>query len=215
MTDYTKAATRAIETLIEFGVTSSPVSPLPMLEKMNNVTVISFCELSESSGLRVLDFAPAFKKNFDAMTSAYTKDGTVRYIVAYNSFLPFAVVQRALAREMGHIVLEHDKYSEEYEEEAICFAHHLLCPRPLVHALQATCLRLTTDLLANITGVYDHSLASMRRMPRTDVPENLNRFVRNQITPFVINFFSFYQTALPEDGSALADFGTFMEGYCE
>ena len=215
MTDYTKAATRAIETLIEFGVTSSPVSPLPMLKKMNNVSVVPFSDLSELSRMRVLDFSTAFKNNFDAMTTAYTKHGSVHYIVAYNSFLPFSVLQRALAREMGHIVLGHVEYSEENNEEALCFAHHLLCPRPLIHALQATCLRVTTDLIANITGTFDHSIALMRKIPRTDVPMNLNRFVRNQITPFVMNFFNFYQTTVLDDGSALADLGTFMEGYCE
>ena len=213
--DYTKAATRAIETLIEFGVTSSPISPLPMLEKMKNVIVLSFSELSELSGMRVFDFAQAFKKNFDAMTSANTENGVVHYTIAYNSFLPFSVLQRALAREMGHIVLGHVEYSEENNEEALCFAHHLLCPRPLIHALQATCLRLTNDLIANITGAFEHSITAMRKLPRTDVPVHLNRFLRNQITPFVINYFNFYQTAVFDDGSALADLGSFMEGYCE
>ena len=33
--------------------------------------------------------------------------------------------------------------------------------------------------------------------------------------PFIVNFFDYYQTVMPKDGSALADLGTFMEGYEE
>lgn len=212
MTDYTKAATLATETLIKHAITASPISPLPLLERMERVVVVSFADMSESSGLKYRELIPIFGKNLDAISSVST-DG--KYIVAYNSFLPFNMVQRALAREMGHIVLGHEGYSEENNAEAMCFAYHLLCPRPLIHSIEATNLRLTKDLLANLTGVFDQTLTSMRRIPRTDVPAALNRFVRNQFMPFVINFFEFYQTVLPNDGSAIADFGNFMEGYVE
>lgn len=215
MTNYTKAATLATETMIKYAITTAPVSPLPILEKMDRVVVVSFADISESSGLKYREMIPIFGKNLDAVTSISTEGGVTRYIVAYNSFLPFTMVQRALARELGHIVLGHKGYSDENNAEALCFAYHLLCPRPLIHALEASCLRITKDLLANLTGVFDQTLTSMRRIPKTEVPESLNRFVRNQFTPFILNFFEFYQTVLPNDGSAVADFGTFMEGYAE
>jgi len=215
MIDYTKAATAATETLIKYAVTTAPISPLPILEAMDRVVVVSFADVSESSGMKYREMIPIFGKNLDAVSSISTEGGVTRYIVAYNSFLPFAMVQRALAREMGHIVLGHNGYSDENNEEALCFAYHLLCPRPLIHALEASCLRITKDLLANLTGVFDQTLTSMRRLPSTDVPASLNRFVRNQFTPFIMNFFEFYQTVLPNDGSAVADFGNFMGGYVE
>lgn len=211
MTDYTRAAIAAAETTIKYAVTRYPLSPLPMLESMNNVMAMSFTDLSESAGVERRELMPLFGKHLDAVTSFYGG----AYVVTYNGILPVGMVQRALAREMGHIILGHKGYSEENNAEAMCFAYHLLCPRPLIHALQSTCLRVTTDLVANITGLFEQSIYSMRRIPGTDVPANLNRFIRNQITPFVLNLFEFYQTTLAADGSAIADFGTFMEGYAE
>ena len=211
MTDYTKAAIAAAETTIKYAVTRLPLAPLPILKKMGNVMVMSFSDLSAAAGLERREVLPLFGKNMDAVTSLY--NGV--YCVTYNSILPFGMVQRALAREMGHIVLGHSGFSSDNAAEAMCFAYHLLCPRPLIHALQATCMRVTTDLVANITGIYEQSIVAMRRLPGTDVPASLNRFVRNQIMPFVLNLFEYYQSTFTNDGSAIADFGGFMEGYCE
>ena len=209
MPNYTKAAVSAAETLIRHGVTYFPLSPLPILEKI--VTVMSFADLSESTGIRRSELLPVFGQNQDAFVSVC--DGV--YVVAYNALLPFTMVQKALAREMGHIVLGHKDHSDENNAEAMCFAYHLLCPRPLIHAMQASCLRVSTDLIANLTGMFDQSITAMRRIPRTNVPPHINRFIRNQIMPFVLNFFEFYQNTLPLDGSAVADLGTYMDGYKE
>lgn len=213
--DHNRAAAKAAETLIRYGIKSAPVSPLPILSQMDNVITVSFADLGTSSGISKKELAPLFGKNRDAVTSAHTKNGETIYVVAYDSMLPFSMIQRALAREMGHIVLKHDGNSCENMEEATTFSHHLLCPRPLIHAIQATGMRITVDLLANLTGIYDQCLLCMRRTPETKVPIALNRFVRTQFMPFIINFFEFYQSVLPDDGSALADFGTFMDGYEE
>jgi len=215
MPDYDMAATKAAECLIKYNVSSSPVSPLPILEQMEDVMVVTFSDMSSANGLRKRDILPLFGKNRDAVTSIHTDDGRPFYVVAYDSFLPFGMVQRALARELGHIVLRHKGCSEENTAEALCFSAHFLCPRPLVHAIQASCLHLSVDLLANLTGVFDQSLLAMRRLPATVVSSGLNRFVRNQFMPFVLNFFDYYQHVLPADGSAVVDFGTFMDGYEE
>ena len=209
MPNYTNAAISAAETLIRHGVTHFPLLPLQILEKM--VTVMSFADLSEATGINRKELLPVFGKNQDAFVSVC--NGV--YVVAYNALLPFAMIQKALAREMGHIVLGHKEHSDIANAEAMCFAYHLLCPRPLIHAMQASCLRVSTDLVANLTGMFDQSIVAMRRIPGTDVPPKLNRFVRNQIMPFVLNFFEFYQNTMPLDGSAIADFGSFMEGYLE
>lgn len=215
MIDYDKVAIKASETLIKYEVTATPVSPLHILKKMYNVIVVSFADLGESSGMSRKEIMPMFGKNMDAVSSYHPEGNKPMYVVAYNSLLPFAVIQRALARELGHIVLKHSGSSEENTAEAICFAQHLLCPRPLIHTIKATNLRLTVDLLANLTGIFDQMLINMRRTPATNVPAGLNRFVRNQFMPFILNYIEYYQYAMPKDGSAMADLGTFMDGYIE
>ena len=215
MIDYTRAAIMAAETLVKYNVRTSPVSPLPILEQMDNVIVISFTEMSNLSGIYRAELIPVFGKSRDAVTSVHPENGKTRYVVAYNSLLPFALVQHALAREMAHIVLHHTESSPDNAKEALCFEHHLLCPRPLIHAVQATGMRFTVDLMANLTGTNDHAILNMRHLPGVNVPMGLNRFVRSQFMPFVLNFFDFYQAVMPKDGSALADLGTFMDGYEE
>lgn len=213
--DHNRAAVKAAETLIRYGVKSAPVSPLQILSQMENVITISFSDLGESSGISKRELIQLFGKNRDAVTSIHEKDGEAIYVVTYDAMLPFNMIQRALAREMGHIMLNHSNSSAESQDEATTFSHHLLCPRPLIHTLQATGIRITVDMLANLTGIYDQCLVCMRRTPATDVPVALNRFVRTQFMPFVLNFFEFYKEVMPTDGSALADFGTFMDGYKE
>ena len=215
MPDYNKAATKAAECLIKYNIHTFPVSPLPILEQMDDVIVVSFAEMSSASGYRKRDIMPLFGKNRDAITSVCSDNGRQSYVVVYDGMLPFPLRQRALARELGHIVLRHTGCSEENTAEALCFAAHFLCPRPLVHAIQATCLHLSVDLLANLTGIFEQFLFSIRRLPGTVVSSGLNRFVRNQCMPFVLNIFEYYQTALPADGSAAVDFGSFMDGYEE
>ena len=170
MTDYTKAAIRAAETLIRYGVKSTPVSPLQILEQLDNVVTVSFSEISESCGIGRGDLLQTFGKSLDAITSVHTENGRPFYMVAYNRLLPMPMIQRAMARELGHIILRHDGSSPENTEEAFCFACHFLCPRPLIHAIQATGMRVTTDMLANLTGIFDQDLVKMRRIPGTDVP---------------------------------------------
>ena len=203
--DYTKAATRAAETLIRFGVRTAPVSPLPILEQMDNVIVTSFSDMSGD--------LPLFGANVDAVTSIHKEGGSAKYIVAYNNILPVSVIQRAMAREMGHIVLGHEGTSPENAEEALCFARHLLCPRPLIHAVQSTGVRVTKDLVATLTGIFEQAMVGLRRTPGTDVPADLNNFVRRQFMPFVISIFDYYRARMLHDGSALADFGTYMDLY--
>lgn len=215
MTDYNKAAIMATETLVRYNVKTSPISPLHILEQMENVIVISFSEMSHVSGVDRSEMIQTFGKNRDAISSVHTEqNGRSTYIVAYNSLLPFGIVQHALAREMAHIVMKHDG-SPDNKAEAECFEYHLLYPRPLIHAIQATGMRVTKDLLANLTGLSDQSLLRMRHIPGATVHKGLNCFVRSQFMPFFMNFFDYYQHARPKDGSAVADLGTFMEGYEE
>ena len=213
--DYDRAAIRAAETLIKYGIKTAPISPLPILEQMQDVIVMSFADISDSSGITHRDVVNLFGKSKDAVSCIHTESGSAKYVVAYNSILPFTMIQRALAREMGHIILQHEESSPENTEEALTFARHLLCPRPLIHTIRATGLRLTEDMLSNLTGTFCQAIREIRRTPGTTVPAKLNRFISRQFNPFILSFFEYYRSVLPPDGSATADLGTYMDGYEE
>ena len=216
--DYEKAARAAAETLVRFHISSAPVSPLPILKQLPGVLVLSYEKLSSDLGTDRQCVMTMFgEHNQDAFTSFKMVDGRPQYIVTYNQHLSVNLVQRALARELGHIILGHDgSLPEEIRnEEAKAFANHLLCPRAMIHSILATNLRLTVEVFGNLTGCYDHCLSCMRKLPGTHVLADLNRKIRDQFMPYVINFFHYQRTATLTDGSALADLGTFMDGYEE
>ena len=216
--DYERAATLAASALIEYGINSAPVSALPILKKIPGVLVVTFEKLSSDFGQDrrcvISDFGD---HNQDAFTSVSVIDGKPHYLVTYNALLPFTISQRALARELGHIILGHDGSRPENVrlEESKCFANHLLCPRPLLHAIRSSGHRLTVEMLGNLTGCYDHCLSCMRRIPPVHVDPELNRSVRDLFMPYILNFFEFQRYASLKDGSALADLGTYMDGYEE
>lgn len=216
--DLERAATAATETLIRFGVRTAPVSVLPILEQMPGVLVVSFETMSRELEMdRRCVISAVCDKKQDAVTSVNIVDSKPQYIVAYNQLLSVNLAQRALARELAHIVLGHDGSTPDdvASEEAKTFAHHLVCPRPLIHAIQAAGIRLTVEVLGNVTGCYDYCLSCMRRQPVVHVPAALNRAVRDNFRDYVVNFFEFHRHAAPKDVSALADFGTYLEGYEE
>lgn len=216
--DYLLAATKATETLIRFGIGSAPISPIPILKKTPGVLVVSYQSLSEDLSQDRRCMIDTFgEKNQDAFTSVNLKDGKKLYIVTYNQQLSQVFVQRALARELGHIILGHDGSRPEdvRNEEAKCFANHLLVPRALIHMIQASGIRLTEEVLGSLTGCYHHCLSCMRKIPPVNVSPDLNRLVRDNFKPYFINFFEFERYAARHDGSALADLGTYMDGYEE
>ena len=215
--DYEKAAVKAAETLIKYGIGSAPVLPLPMLKRMPGVLVVSFTEMSQFSGIDRKNIVTMFgDENQDAITSVYNKGGKLVYLVAYNQRLPIYMIQRSLAREMGHIVLGHDGSLPDDVRlaEAQTFAYHLICPRALVHAVQQSGIRFSVEVLGNMTGCYERCLQGMRHTPGVNVPADLNRQVRDQFSEYINNYLD-YQTFVREDESVTADFGSFMDGYKE
>jgi hypothetical protein len=55
----------------------------------------------------------------------------------------------------------------------------------------------------------------MRKLPAISVPAELNRLVSDQFKDCFLNFFNFQRVAARNDASALADLGTYMDGYAE
>lgn len=216
--DYRLAAIKATQTLIQYNVTTAPVDPLPMLKRTPGVLVLTFEEMSERANIDRQDILNIYGcKNQDAVTTVFLDGDDLRYIVAYNKMLSSLIIDRALARELGHILLGHDgtKPEDVRNEEARCFAHHLLCPRPLLYSIMATGIRFTVEMLGNVTGFYDYCLSCIRKQPGVEVPADLNRAVRDQFLPYIKNLFEYQRYASMKDGSALADFGSYMVGYIE
>ena len=216
--DYQTAAIKAMETLVKYGIKSAPVDPLPILKQIPGVLVMSFSEVSDCVGMERNKLISTFGlPNMDAATTVMNDHGESRYIVTYNMRLSFQVLQRALARELGHIVLGHDgsRTDEVRTSEARCFAQHLLCPRPLIKAVQESGIPFTIDLLGNMTGCNEHCLACMRSLPGVIVPADLNRKVRDQFAEYIEEFIRFQLILSPEDTSRFALFNGYMDFYEE
>ena len=216
--DYESAAIKATETLIKYGISSAPVDPLPVIKRIPGVFVMTFSEMSEKANMDRQDLLNMYGcENQDAVTTAYIVGDKKHYTVTYNRLLPSRIIDMALARELAHIVLEHDgtRPEEVRQEEARCFAHHFMCPRPLIHSISASGLRLTEDLIRNVAGLPGHCLSCLRKQPGVTVPAELNRIVRDNFMPYIFNFFEYQRHASKYDGSALADLGTYMDNYEE
>ena len=216
--DFENAATKAYETIVKYGISSTPVAPLNILEKIKNVFVVSFTEMSDSIGIdRKTLLSTIGAQCQDAVTSVYVRNGQMKYIVAYNQRLPYYMLQRALARELGHIILGHDgsKPEEVMTAEVNCFGQHLLCPRPMIKAIEESGTVVTVEMLGTLTGCYGRCLAAMRKMPSVRTPAELNRKVKAQFTDYINNFLDYHSIIEYEDESPVADFGLFMNGYEE
>ena len=214
--DYERAAIKATKTLIQHQVGTAPIDPLPILKKTPGVIVLSFEEMSQKTNIdrkKILDTFGC--SNQDAVTTVFVDGDELKYVVTYNRMLSTGIIGRALARELGHILLGHDgsRPEEVRDEEAKAFAHHLLCPRPLIHLLQATGIRLTVEAMGNITGFYDHCLSCIRKQPAVKVPAKLNKMVSMQFMPYVMNLFDYQRYASMRDGSELADLGAYIDYY--
>lgn len=118
--DYQRSANAAAHTLEKYGMESAPPDPLAVLTQLHNVLLISFASVQlEGNGQ-------------DSITLVDRREGRLQYIILYNSALAPSRLRRALSRELGHVILEHDRNTPENvaSEEADCFSFHFLCPRP-------------------------------------------------------------------------------------
>lgn len=217
--DYDRAAIKATETLITHRITAAPIDPFPVLKSFPGVLVISYADMALQMELdRDKLLKSITSENYDAMAFAKTINGNLMYIIIYNQRLPNYLIQRALARELGHIVLGHNGTRPEdvRRAEAQAFAYHFICPRALIKAVQEESgLAITTEVLGVMTGCYERCLAGMRKTPGAHVPPELNRLVRDQFKNYMANLCDYLSIMAPTDESAVADFGSYMDGYEE
>lgn len=213
-----RAAIKATEILVEYHISAAPVEPIHILKSTPNVIVSTFAEMALETGVERSNLLKIFSaENHDAMTFAKTIKGKLMYYVVFNQRLPVFMVQRGLARELGHIILGHDGSRPEDVRmaEANAFAYHLLCPRAIVKAMWDSPVRMSTEVLGTMTGCYERCLAGMRKTPGVHVPAELNRMVKEQFSDYIENFLDFQAILSPTDESADADFGSYMDGYEE
>lgn len=215
--DYERAAVKANETLLDHNITSVPVDPLHILKSIPGVVVVTFTEMADESGPDRADLVTMFGSSSQDAILYIIDDPDLKYIVAYNQRLPFYMLQIALARELGHLVLGHsDAQPEDVKlSEAMYFARYLLCPRPLIKALKDEKAALTVETVGNITGCYGRILAGIRKTPGAHVPADLNRRVRSQFSGYIKHFTRYQKIIAKGDGSPMADFGTYMNNYME
>ncbi len=217
--DLDRAAVAAMNLLIENNITETPIKPLPMLINYPGVRVMPFTHMATEAGVDREDLIPLFGQNQDAATFHLTMPiDDVRYVVVYNMRLPFEIIWRAVARELGHIVLGHDgvtRPNEVRRAEAVCFAHHLISPRPIIKLLQESGTPLTMNVLANTTGCSGECVDEMQTISGTRVPAELNRRVKEMFARGIREYLRFHAASPKKDTSPVLDFGTYMDGYEE
>ena len=160
--DYETAARKATELLLKYKISAAPIIPIPILKDMYpKVVIVTFADMANDMNTDRRNIVMMFSDSQDAATIVRRKNGELQYIIAYNQRLPFYMLQRGLARELGHIILEHDgsKPEDVRAKEALCFAQHFLCPRPVLMAVKNAGVPLTTEVVGNITGCFEHCIA--------------------------------------------------------
>ena len=213
-----RAATAAAETLIKYNVTSAPVAPLRILKALPGVIVLSFAEMASGFGIDRKELMDMYgSMNKDAFTMVREVNGKLRYFVGYNLLLPEYLLQRAVARELGHIILGHDgsRPMDVRMTESMFFARHLLCPRPLIRAIQDAGIPITVETLGLITGCYERCLVGIQKMHGVHVAPELNQMVREQFSSYIENFIDCQAILRNSDDSALVNFGSYMDNYKE
>ena len=217
--DYDRAATAAMKLLIDHNICETPGNPLPILLTYPGVRVVPYTRMADEAGINRSDLVPIFG-NQDAATFHLQRPGLddVRYVVVYHMRLLFVFIWRGIARELGHIVLGHDGQTRPAEvrlAEAMCFAHHLISPRPVLRLLQSSGMPFTMNVLTNTTGCSDECVEDMRQISGAHVDPDLNRRVRDQFAPHIKEYIDFHLAAKKQDRSPLVDLGTFMDNYEE
>ena len=216
--NYDLAATRAMEILVARHIVDTPISSMPILRDFPGVRIMSFSNMADISEIDRSDLIPMFGFNQDAVTFRMTDLPGVEYVVIYNMQLPHEEIRRSIARELGHIVLGHDGQTRPVDvrmAEALCFAHHLLTPRPIVQMIRQSGIPFTMNVLSHTTGCSADCVEELQTIPGVHVDPNLNRRVRDLFAPHILEYIRFHVSAPKIDRSPVIDFGTYMDNYEE
>jgi len=216
--DFQKAAIKAAEILVNSDVYKMPISAFHILKTLKNVQIVPFAEIATNLNMDRDDLLDTFgSESRAAITSMEMVKGKKHWLVAYSQYMPTILVQRALARELGHIVLDHDVSCpvETRMAEAYCFAHHLTTPRAVIKMLQESEYPLTLEMFDNVTGCNLQCLERMRKLPGVEVPAELNRKIREKFSTGLKDLFRYQNILQSSDKTDIINLGTFMDGYIE
>ena len=218
--DLDAAAIKAMEILRDHRISETPVNPIDFLSEYKNVRVMPFTKMAQIAGVERKDLVPMFGSNQDAALFHMAMAGmdTVEYVIVYNMRLPIEIIYRGIARELGHVALGHDgqtRHPEARMAEALTFAHHLLCPRPIIHIIRESGIPMTMDVFTETMGCSDVCVSDMQTIPGVRVPAELNREVRDLFAPHILEYIRFHRSSPMKDRSAVLDLGTYMDLYEE
>ena len=217
--NYEAAATLAMELLIDRNVTETPVNPMQIMLNYPGVRVMPFTRMAAEAGMERHDLVPLFGGNQDAATFHLDAGiGDVRYVVVYNMRLPCEIIRRAIARELGHIVLGHDGSTRPADvrlAESMAFAHHLLSPRPVIHIIQQSGMPLTLSVMSQTMGCSEECVEDIRKIPGVRIPADLNAKVRDQFARGIREYIRFHISSPMKDHSPVIDLGSYMDYYEE
>lgn len=119
--DYDRASAKAKEIASKYGT-----DPMSILKQLPGVLVVSYAETSRTVGIERSSLLTMFGEHHQAaFTTAHVDNA---YLVVYNQQLPEDTIRKALAVELGHIVLGHNGTRPEdvRNAEAECFAINLI-----------------------------------------------------------------------------------------
>lgn len=217
---YDRAAIKALEVIKDRKIAETPVDPLKIIKDYPGVRIMPFTHMADEIDKERQELIPMFCTNQDAATFSLKMHGMdeVEYVVVYNMRLPIEIIHRAIARELGHIVLGHDgtvRTAETRMAEAMCFSHHLLSPRPVINLLQQSRLPVTMNVLTAVLGCSDECVEDLQQIPGTHVPAELNAEIRDLFAPHIREYISFHEASPRTDRSPVLDLGTYMDFYEE
>lgn len=218
MLDCTTAATQAARALIKFGISRAPVYPHKVLQQSNIATMISFSNAKELEDIIINTKLDPFRNANDmVMSSVYRKEGEKdHYIFAVNREAPMGKIRLALAVELGHAYLGHEKsdVTPAKLHDAECFALHFEFPRALIRMLEERGFIFTKESFQRIFGDCEWCLKTLMNAEPVAVSPELNVMVKELFVPHVNMLEETGILAMPKRGEEL-DLSRYMEGYEE
>lgn len=128
--DYRKATNAAYKLIAERDQFSLATNVFSIAEQLENCRIYTYGLTSYLYGTSLECLASVSEFGFSI------QKGNKR-IIYYNEKMPLACIRFTLAHEIAHAVLQHeDEDDPAAEKEANCFARNLLCPVPVINAME-------------------------------------------------------------------------------
>lgn len=132
--DYYHATNAAYQLLIEQDVLDLPVNLNKLLMLYQQTTrLMTYSQMAAKFDMTLGDYNSIVPSEF-----GFTMKKNKNNYILYNEEKGYYTNRFTIAHEIGHIILEHDIDDSVAKREANCFARNLLCPAPIIDALNVT-----------------------------------------------------------------------------